>query len=110
MKLQFTLVMFLTIVNHGYCQNNFNDWLNNVTNRLVGQISDLIDNFDRQIGELFSDMRNFSKNTKQMAECYESQLMGQEMDIFNTSMNFGSIIRQYYVRHCYYFIIIIHYL
>ena len=60
-------------------------------------INGIASRFDEPLSNLIGDVKNFARSLNEVAHCYEAELKDQQMNIFNESINFQTIISQYYV-------------
>ena len=95
MKFQMLLIGLLAI---GSCAAlPFFDDLSNLTRRLEDRISSAIGQFRRSMGELVQEVNQFRGNLDEVAHCFESELGGRQLNIFDNQTNFFDIVREYYV-------------
>lgn len=71
--------------------------LRDIAEAIDRRVTRVLGSLDQSLGNLFADMRNFTRAVDNVASCYSAQLKGRRMDIFNNSAPFKSVATDYYV-------------
>jgi len=96
MNFQLLLIGLVAIGSCAALPKKFGD-LSKLTRRVENRISSAIGQFRRSMGELVQEVNQFRGKLDEVAHCFESELGGHRLNIFDNQTNFFDIVRDYYV-------------
>lgn len=89
---------------------NFGDRFEDIRNQIQDRVQENVRRFskslslDKKFGEFFTEFQNgldsFAMNTSGINNCFESEMNGFDLNIFNSSLDMSTVSSAYYVCCC----------